>query len=353
MRTALLFLLMATAATAAEKLTLTFADGKKKSATLQSFDDEALIVVLSGKERRVVWEELAPESAYRARKMLTPYDEGNARLGLAEFAVRLKLFAEAIEQLEIAFALEALDQAAFEKRSKEIQTLEVDYLCGRIDTLLAVEEQPGHCLEAIKRLRERYPDHANNARYEPHIVRLVDLLRERAEAEQAAKEKAEDDADLSALRKKLGKLFAKKVKALEKAETLIDESIEAIEKRQVSRVKKKLVEPQGAERYLKRARGYLRKMTRLDRDFRVLVKSDLIKEDDAIASQLVHCYLGVARALLQQRNYKGAAEYVRKLLYYDPIHEEALEMVEEIRKHRIVIKVSDITNARPRVTSGG
>ena len=72
----------------------------------------------------------------------------------------------------------------------------------------------------------------------------------------------------------------------------------------------------------------------------------------AIEKQLIDCYLQVARILMDQRNYKGAVEYVRQLLIYDPIHEEALEMVDEIRRNRITFKVSDITNARPRVTGG-
>ena len=145
---------------------------------------------------------------------------------------------------------------------------------------------------------------------------------------------------------------AKKIKALAKADELIKESKEAIEKRQVSRVKKKIVEPSGAERYLKQARQHLRNMAKLDRHFRIVTKEGLEKEWDAIERQLIDCYLQVARTLMGQRNYKGAVEYVRQLLIYDPINEEALEMVEEIRRNRITFKVSDITNARPRVTGG-
>ena len=55
---------------------------------------------------------------------------------------------------------------------------------------------------------------------------------------------------------------------------------------------------------------------------------------------------------MKERNYKGSVKYVRKILLYDPIQEEALEMVEVIRKNRINFKLSDITNARPRVSSG-
>ena len=87
-----------------------------------------------------------------------------------------------------------------------------------------------------------------------------------------------------------------------------------------------------------------------DRKFKVVTEQALQKEYDAIADELVNCYLGVARILLTQRNYKGTIPYVRKVLYYDPINEEALEMVETIRKNRITFKTSDITNARPRVS---
>ena len=60
--------------------------------------------------------------------------------------------------------------------------------------------------------------------------------------------------------------------------------------------------------------------------------------------------MDVQRALLQQKNYKGAVKYVRNILFYDPINEEALDMVETIKKNRISFKASDITNAKPRVT---
>jgi hypothetical protein len=68
--------------------------------------------------------------------------------------------------------------------------------------------------------------------------------------------------------------------------------------------------------------------------------------------RLVACYLEVAKMLLSQRNYKGTIPYVQKILYYDPIHEEALDMVETIRKNRITFRVSELTNAHPRVSGG-
>ena len=71
-----------------------------------------------------------------------------------------------------------------------------------------------------------------------------------------------------------------------------------------------------------------------------------------IEKLLIDCYVQVARILMKERAYKSAVEYVRKILLYDPIHEEALEMVDEIRKNRISFRMSEITNARPRVTGG-
>ena len=344
--------LFAALAVAETKLTLEFADGKKKSVTLVSFDGTGLVVKRGGDDVPVAWNELKAESAFAARKALTPYDDGAARLELSEFARALKLYPEALEQLEIALALGGLDEGAFEKRAAELEKEEVFYLTAHIDTLLRSGADPAECLVAIKRLKERYPEHPANARYEEEIDTLVEQLAKLAEEEQAKKAKAVDSKELAKLRKLIEKINKRKFAALDKADDLIAESKDAIEKRQVSRVKKKLVEPMGAEKYLKRARGYLREMARADREFRIVTREGLRKEDEEIAGKLVGCYLEVARSQMKQRNYKGAKEYVRKVLLYDPIHEEALEMVDEIRRNRISFKLSEITNAKPRVTGG-
>ena len=215
-----------------------------------------------------------------------------------------------------------------------------------------VKAAPSVCLEAIKRLRDRYPDDAANQKYEPHIKGLVERLAQKAEAKQSKEQKAADGKALATLRAKLDKANAKKVKALAKAEQLREDSKAAIALRQVSRVKRTLVEPRGAEKYYKEARKQLRAMARIDKQGLLVSKKELQKEYEEIEAKLIECYLGVARIFMQGRNYKGAVKYVRKILLYDPIHEEALEMVEEIRENRITFRLSDITNARPRVTGG-
>lgn len=350
MRCCLVLLALAALALADEKLTLTFRSGKKMSVTISGFDKDGLDATYGGKPMRIAWKDLEPEYAFRARKALTPYDDGAARLDLAEFGVKLLLYPEALEELEIALALGGIDEAAFEKREAEIQKLEVAFLCKRIDALLKSGKEPRVCLTAIKRLRERYPEHENNARYEPHVNRLVEILAK--EVEQAQKDEAQKEIskELSELKKALTKVEKRMSAALEKAESLMKESEPAIEKRQVARVKRTLVEPSGAEKYFKKARKYMRSMAKIDKQFRILDKVQLQKEYEAIEKKMVECYLRVARILLKERNYKGTVPYLRKILYYDPINEEALEMVEVIKKNRINFKASDITNARPRVT---
>ena len=351
-RTSIALLLLAATLWAEERMTLTFLDGKKKSVVLVSADDKGLKAKRGDKNLEIAWRDLQPASAFKAREALTPYAEGAARRELAEFAVKLKLYPEALKELEVAFALGAYDQTGFEKREAEIKALEVDFLCKRIDVLLKTGQDPATCLDAIKRLKTRYPEHGNNATYEPHIEKLVEQLAKQAQKKKDAEAQKLESKELAALRKSLGKLIQRKTKAMEKAEGLMKESLPAIEKRQVSRVKKKLVEPAGAEKYFKRARKYMRAMAKVDKQFRIVSKAELQKEYEAIEGKLVVCYLRVARILLKERNYKGAVKYVRKVLFYDPINEEALDMVETIKKNRISFKLSDITNARPRVTGG-
>jgi tetratricopeptide (TPR) repeat protein len=351
-RTLAILLLFAAQAAAAEALILVLKDGDKRTVEPVSFDDTGLLAKYGAEQKRFPWSDLAPGSAYAARKALTPYDDGARILELSRFARGLKLYPEAHEQLEVALALGGLDEAAFEKERNEVAAEEVEFLTATIDSLLETDAEPERCLAAIKRLRERYPTDEANARYEPHVKELVQVLAEGKQAEEDAATKKADDKALAKLREAVGKEQAKKEESLATAAELIKEADPAIELRQVSRVKKRLVEPQGAEKHLKDARKRLRNIAKLDPQGFLVTRDELQKEYAAIEKLLVDCYVKVARILMKERAYKSAVEYVRKILFYDPIHEEALEMVEEIRKNRITFKVSELTNARPRVTGG-
>jgi len=347
-----LLLGLAAGAVAAESHTLHFADGKKRTLPVESCDAQGLTVREGGGERRIEWNALSPECAYAVRKSFTPFDDGPARLALSGFASELRLYPEAQEQLEIALALDGLDEAAFEKRSTELAAAEVAWLRERIDALLATKAHPTECLRAIKRLRERYPEDANNSLYEPRVQELVEAIAQEMQGKQDLAAESEKDAATEKLRAEVEKLQKKKSEALERADALMVESKDAIEKRVISRIKKCLVEPLGAEKYLKRARTFLRAIATADARFTIVSREALQAEYDATEKKLLECYLGVARQLMRDRNYKSAVDSVRKILYYDPIHEEALEMKAEIERNRIHFKASDITNARPRVTGG-
>jgi tetratricopeptide (TPR) repeat protein len=351
-RPLLLLCLLAAATAAADPLTLVFADGKRKTMTPLAYDEQGLRASYGDKEETVPWADLEPLSAYAACKALTPYDDGAAILELARMARRLRLFPEALEQLEIALALGGLDEAAFEKEQAETAAEEVEHLTAVIDQLLETDAEPERCLTAIKRLKERYPAHEANATYEPHVKELVAAVAAEQQAAQDADSKEVADKALSKLREAVAKEQEKKEKALATAAKLREEAEPAIELRQVSRLRKKLAEPLGAEKHLKEARKRLRNIARLDPQGLVVKREELQKEYGEIEKLLVDGYLKIARSLIGERNYKGAVEYVRKILLYDPINEEALEMAEEIRKNRIHFKASEISNTKPRVTGG-
>ncbi len=348
---AILLLLAATAA-AAEPLTLVLKDGNKRTVAPLSFDAAGLLAKYGAEEVKFAWTDLTEESAYAARKALTSYDDGAGILDLSRFARGLRLYPEALEQLEIALALGGLDEAGFEKEQKEVAAEEVEFLTATIDNLLETEAEPLRCLDAIKRLKERYPSDEANATYEPRVKDLVQALADEKQAEEDATAKKADDKAMAKLREAVGKEEVRKEQALATAAQLRKEADPAIELRQVSRVKRKLVEPAGAERYLKDARKRIRNIAKLDPQGLLVAREELQKQYASIEKLLVDCYLQVARILMKERAYKGAVEYVRKILLYDPIHEEALEMVDEIRKNRITFKASDISNVRPRVNGG-
>ncbi|MHC4849190.1 MAG: hypothetical protein ACYTEG_12140 [Planctomycetota bacterium] len=308
----------AVVAAAGATRTIEFKTGKKKTVVLEKFDEQGLTFSQAGTQSKVAWDKLTPMSAFGARKELTSYDDAAQRIGLAEFGLGLKLFPEAMEQYEIALALGGLDEAAFEAKAKEVEKAEIAYLTARIDELLKKKAEPAVCLQAIKRLKERYPDHPKNAAYQPRIQELVDILAKRKR----------------------------------KAATMQQESLEFIERRTISGLKKKLLEPRGAEREYKRARACLRGMVKIDPRFTIVKRKQVQDEYDAIAAQLIACYLPVARLYMRERNYKRAVETVQKILFYDPIHEEALEMARIIRKNRITFKASDRSGIKGPIVTG-
>ncbi|MEM8885597.1 MAG: hypothetical protein AAGD14_16145 [Planctomycetota bacterium] len=351
LRVLLLIVLCAPLVWAGPTRTIESRTGKQQPGVRERVDDEGLTFSQSGRETMVGWDELKPRSAYEARKELTSYDDAAERVALADFARKLKLFPEAMEQYEIALALGGLDEAAFEKLAQQIEQEEIAYLTARIDALLKSKAEPEACLEAIKRLKSRYPTHPRNEEYQPHIERLVKILADRKQQEIDAEQQQKESKELAALRKKILKLQEKKVKALRTASKLQDEAKVYIERRSISGLKKKLLEPKGAEKHYKKARQLLRDMVRADRQFQIVDKKQVQREFDAIAKELIECFLPPARLYMRERNYKRAVKMVQKILFYDPIHEEALEMARIIRKNRITFKASDITGIRgPIVT---
>lgn len=332
--------------------TIEFKTGKKKTVVLDKFDEQGLTFSQAGTQSVVAWDKLTPVSAFGARKELTSYDDAAQRIGLAEFGLRLKLFPEAMEQYEIALALGGLDEAAFEAKAKQVEKAEIAYLTGRIDELLKRKAEPAVCLQAIKRLKQRYPDHPKNAAYQPRIQELVDILAKRKQAELDDATQEKESKESAALRKRIDKLQTKKVTALRKAATMQQESLPLIERRTISGLKKKLLEPRGAERQYKRARACLRDMVKIDPQFTIVKRKQVQDEYDAIAAQLIACYLPVARLYMRERNYKRAVETVQKILFYDPIHEEALEMARIIRKNRITFKASDRSGIKGPIVTG-
>jgi len=355
-RPILLLLTLALAAAhvqAGVKKKLHFKDGKSLIATLSSFDDTELTIGKEATEKKIPWVKLTPASAFMARKALTPFDDGSARLALATFARTLDLFPEAFEQVEIALALGALDENTFEKVSEEIEKEELTFLGGRIEALLKTGDEPAACLDAIKRLKERYPDHDTTKTYARHVPDLVARLEALAKQREEASQAIEEDAATKKVRKKIESILKKKAKALATADELMKEGEKAAAMGVISRVKKRYLKPRGAEKHLKQAQKYLRDIVRLEkRRFQIVPREVLQKDEDVIVNKLIEVYLAVTKAYMRDRNYKRAWEYVHSVLRYDPIHEEALEIRDEIKENRLTRKVSTTSNVKPRVKGG-
>lgn len=349
MRLLALLLSLVAPLAAGEAIRVEYRDGRAAEVRAASADGEGLLLEDGS---RIPWSELKPASSYAARSALTPSGDGAGRLALSEFALDLDLFPEAQRELEVALALKAIDEAEFEKRAKAVEEAELESFRILIDGLLETDDHPSETLRAIRSLKERHPDHPLTKGYEARIQELVDRLAQMEQQEKEDKEAQKKDQKLDALRETLRKLEAKKAALLAKGDEAKKAGVEAAGKGQISRALRNLTEPQGAEKHYKAARAILRDMARADRAFQVVSKEAIQKEADAISRNLADCFLVCARTLMREKNYKGAAEFVRKVLLYDPVNEEALDMADEIRKNRIHLKLSDITNARPRVSGG-
>ncbi|MHC5019217.1 MAG: hypothetical protein ACYTGX_03705 [Planctomycetota bacterium] len=76
------------------------------------------------------------------------------------------------------------------------------------------------------------------------------------------------------------------------------------------------------------------------------------KQIEKLNKHIVAVHLSLSALHMKERNFKRARSHVTTALRLDPMNKRALEMREEIAKHSINRKASDLTNAKGRVTSG-
>ena len=76
------------------------------------------------------------------------------------------------------------------------------------------------------------------------------------------------------------------------------------------------------------------------------------KKIEAIDKHLVLVFLNLAQLHMVERNFKRARTEVNCALQIDPTNPRALELKQKIDAESISRKVSDLTNAKGRVTGG-
>ena len=102
-----------------------------------------------------------------------------------------------------------------------------------------------------------------------------------------------------------------------------------------------------------RAKEFLGKTAGVQRvatDLAMLEKAQ--KQIEKINKHVVLVHLSLASLHMKERNFKRARIHVGTALQLDPMNKRAIELREEIAKHSIHRKASDLTNAKGRVTSG-
>jgi hypothetical protein len=304
---------------------------------------EVVLRDAAGAERRIPVGDLAPEGAFRAIAATVPADDGKGRLGLAELAAELGLFARAREEYEKALALGAIDAATQARAVAEAEEAAVASGVARAERA-ADGGEVALALEILRGLKTDFAASPTAAKVDALLAKIAERIAER-DAEQAALEREIERMTLEADR--LRERVRRRTEARGEMATGEEAATAAraqMEKGVVTRVRKRADEAQGSFERARRSLGRLRRIVPREGPARLDVLA-LLSELDRVQFALL---LDAAKFFWREKVYKEAEAFAALASYIDPVHPDLLELRQEIREHRIRYRMSSITNARPR-----
>lgn len=332
----------------ARSVVLPLVGGKSISGVVESADAQEVVLRVGPEERRrIPWSGLAPLGVYRVRAALAPPADGEKRLGLAELAADLGLFAEARAEYEKALGLGALDPPTFTALVAKAERSAVEQGVALARRLADVGDLPA-ALEVARNLKLTFAEAPNAG----DIGRLIDdlLVQVRAQ-DDAAKQEAADLAKKEGEVRRLKEIFERRARAEERISIGDEAARQAALAREKGNVTKAGHGAQTADEAYTEARKHLGRLRRIlpaaDAKAREEVAgrlNDLDRKQFALLLATAKFY-----AAPGARNYARAELWAAKAAYIDPVHPELLELRQRLADLRIRYRFSDVTNARPIV----
>ena len=338
----LLFLTLATAPVLGAEEVLQLKSGKLAVGEIKAVDAKGVTLVKDGHEAHYDWSALTPICQYEVRADRVEPEDAKGHFSLGEFCLHHGLYTRARGELDTARGVGYADLKKLTQLLEVVTEAEADAAFAQIDHLVA-EEEYQLALEEIRRFLVQAPqsDHTRRAR-----ARVADLLRRidsQALRDQEALKAAQDDRKAEQVAKRLAKLLetAGKYRAI-----AAESYAEASRYHQIGNVTRSRKAYEKAEEALLRAHRALREVQKTSREGVATEKA--AKDRKAIRAKLVSIYLGLASLYLDDRNYKRGVPYVNRVLYLDPVNEDALDMRREVDANRIRRRLSGLSNAYPR-----
>ena len=325
---------------------LPLTSGKSVTGIVESADANEVVVRLGAEQvRRIPWTRLAPLGFYRAKRALADTTDGRARQGLAELAVDLGFYVEAREEYEKALALGALKKREFGVVVAKAEQQAVENGINRARKL-ADSGDLESAMETARRLKLHFATARNAAAVNRLVTELVARIQHLDRA--AAKEKVElERVTLETKRNK--EILRRKTKALD----LVQNGQKFMKEWDARRLQgshtkmRKLAEK--IDKMFQEARinlGRLRRILPRGHPQRREIGVQLNKLD-AVQFEL---RFRTAAFFADNNVYTKAEHWAALAMYIDPVHPDLVELRDDLLSKRIRYRLSDVSNARGRVS---
>jgi tetratricopeptide (TPR) repeat protein len=326
---------------------LTLKNGKFAVGTITALDGKG--VTLAGKdgEARYDWDALTARCQYEIRSDHLGEKDAEGHAALADFCLANRLFAEARSEANIAKGLGFEDTKALAAFIAEVNRAEAEFTFAKVDQLVA-EKDYDAAREEIRRFLRQAPPSDDTERARKMVADLIRRRDAQLLAEEEEQKIAEKLAEQKKLTERIEKLTAE-VKAARDAAR--DSYAEAVRYHNLGNITRARKAYEAAEEMLFRAHHTLSRIQRLVRRGTTFDKAS--EEKTAIRKKLVEVYLGLANLYCSQRNFKRGMPYILKVLFLDPVNEEALDLREDVNSKWLKTSARRLTNTPGvRVTSG-